>query len=109
MIDVHFGVLGQVFVFQARLVKLDIVPVALPILREIPDTRLTFLEMPGGTEVGEFLDYIEGVGVKYTRVQLQKVFLEEKSGRIYFLERIYCIQFVGYSTCKSNLKVLLIL
>ena len=43
------------------MVKLDIVPVALPILREIPESRLKFLEMPGGTEVGEFVDYIKGV------------------------------------------------
>ena len=60
LIDVHFGVLFQVLVFQARLVKLDIVPVVLPILREIPKPRLKFLEMPGGTEVGEFVDYIKG-------------------------------------------------
>ena len=60
LIDVHFGVLFQVLVFQARLVKLDIVPVVLPILREIPKSRLKFLEMPGGTEVGEFVDYIKG-------------------------------------------------
>ena len=42
-VDVHLGVFSQKFVFQALLVHLDMVPVALPILREISESRLNFM------------------------------------------------------------------
>ena len=31
-----------------------------------------------------------------TRVELQEIFNKEKSRRLYFLERMYCMQFLGY-------------
>ena len=43
LVDVHLGVFSQKFVFQALLVHLDMVPVALPILREISESRLKFM------------------------------------------------------------------
>lgn len=46
-----------------------------------------------------------------TRALLHKVFYEEKCGQTYFLERIFCMQFLCSSIGKSVLflKVLLIL
>ena len=46
-----------------------------------------------------------------TRVKLQGIFYEEKCGHIYFLKRIYCMQFLGFNIGKSTLflKFLLIL
>ena len=32
-----------------------------------------------------------------TRVELQEIFNKEKSRCIYFLERLYCMQFLGYN------------
>ena len=46
-----------------------------------------------------------------TRVELQGIFHEEKCGHIYFLKRMYCMQFLGFNMGKSTLflKFLLIL
>ena len=38
-----------------------------------------------------------------TRVKLQGTFYEEKCGHIYFLKRIYCMQFLGFNMGKSTL------
>ena len=45
------------------------------------------------------------------RVELRQVFYKEKSGYIYFFERMYCMQLLGYNIFESTLflKVLLIL
>ena len=39
----------------------------------------------------------------FTRVELQEIFNKEKSRRIYFLERMFCIQFLGYHKRESIL------
>ena len=38
-----------------------------------------------------------------TRVKLQEILNKENSRRIYFLERMYCRQFLGYNKRKSML------